>query len=75
VYLAIRNHRAKKPKAKIESKPEEEKRIMVCGGREFLLKGGQAYEIQNGRISGKGKKYEIVNDYLILEEREVINCN
>jgi len=73
LYLLTRNHKAKNSEPK--PKPEEGKRIMVCGGREFLLKGGQAYEIQNGRISGKGKKYEIVNDYLILEEREVINCN
>ena len=72
IYLLTRNHKAK---AKPEPKPEE-KKILICqGGRRFLLKEGQAYEIKNGRISSEGKKYEIVNDYLILEEKEVVNCN
>ena len=75
IYLLTRNHKTKKPEPKLEPKPEEGKRIMVCGGKKFLLKRGQAFEIKDGKISSEGKKYEIVNDYLILDEKTVINCN
>ena len=76
IYLLTRNHKAKaKPEPKPEPKPEE-KKILICqGGRRFLLKRGKAFEIRNGQISQQGKRYEIVNDYLILEEKEVICCN
>ena len=75
IYLLTRNHKAK---AKAEPKPEpkpEEKRIMVCQGRKFLLKEGKAYEIRNGRISGEGKGYEIVDRYLILDGKTAIDCD
>jgi len=75
LYLLNRNHK-KKPELKPEPKPEEGKRIMVCGGKKFFLKNGKVFEIQNGKISSEGKDYEIVdNRYLILEGKTVIDCN
>ncbi len=76
IYLLTRNHKAKaKPEPK--PKPEEGKRILVCqGGRRFLLKGKQAYEIKNNQVSTEGRKYEIIdNRYLVLEEKEIVDCN
>ena len=76
IYLLTRNHKTKKPEPKLEPKPEEGKRIMVCGGKKFLLKRGQAFEIKDGKISSEGKKYEIVDSrYLILEGKDLIDCD
>ena len=72
LYLLARNRKAKKP----EPKPEEGKRILVCREKKFLLKEGKAFEVRNGKISEEGKKYEIVdNRYLILEGKDLIDCN
>jgi len=74
LYLLTR--RKPKPEPRPEPKPEEGKRILVCREKKFLLKEGKAFEVRNGKISEEGKKYEIVdNRYLLLEGREIFDCN
>jgi len=76
VYLYTRNKAKAKAEPKPEPKPEEGKRILVCREKKFLLKEGKAFEVRNGKISEEGKKYEIVdNRYLLLEGREIFDCN